>query len=249
MRNKKIYGNYKVLAPDGELLNLVLEKRIKWYLDRNLADIVDDKTIKLKFEPKSRKKDNYVISVKENKCVVCGETKLEVLTKHHIVPSEYRKLFPIELKSRNSHDIVAICQDCHNEYEINYAKNLRLFIADKYNVPLSKNNLNDPIVRAKKIAYIFIKHFNVIPIKRKNYLINEFIKYTDMKSPTLNDFKNYINAYSDYKPTNHAEIIIDILKENNDFFDFIKMWRKHFIDSMMPKYMPKYWSINRKQEI
>jgi hypothetical protein len=248
-RNKKIYGNWKVLAPDGELLNLVLEKRANWYLKRNLAEIVDFKTIKLNFEPKARKKDKYVISEKENRCVVCGTKELEVLTKHHIVPSEYRKEFPVEIKSRNCHDIVAICRDCHNEYESVYADELRKDISEKYDVPLNRDKIHDPIIKARKVANVIINHSDVIPDERKRFLIEQFIKYTDIKNPNIEVFNMYVNKYNNYEPKSHGEIVVEMLKKTNKIDEFTRMWRKHFVDTMKPKYMPKFWSIDRKHKL
>jgi hypothetical protein len=247
MGKNKIYGNWKILAPDGELLSLDLKKRADWYLDRGLAELVDDFTIKLNFEPKSRKnrEDLYSLTVKENKCVCCGTTELDVLTKHHIVPSEYRKLFPVEIKSRNSHDIVAICRECHNEYEETHANNKRQEIAIKYNIPLNRSKYDNNIIRCVGVGHVILKHGDVVPKERYDELYNNFCEMSGIKSPSISDIENYVETNKNWNPPIHAELVMKELDTHEKIQDFVKMWRKDFIDTMKPKYMPAYWSVDR----
>ena len=53
---KPIYENCQILAPDGEILCKCDRKKVEWYLDRDLADLVkeDPLTARLKFEPSGR---------------------------------------------------------------------------------------------------------------------------------------------------------------------------------------------------
>jgi hypothetical protein len=133
-RNKIIYGNCRVHHPDGSLMFLCIEKRARWYLNRDLAKILseDPLSIQLTFEPNGRgaadhdeKEMSYHLGVKSNSCVVCGSDDLETLTRHHVVPYEYRKFFPESIKGRSSHDIVPICRKDHDEYENSYATKLK----------------------------------------------------------------------------------------------------------------------------
>lgn len=248
MAKNELYGNWRVLAPDGELLFLALEKRINWYLSRNLAEKVDENTIRLTFEPKSRtnSKDLYIVTEKLNKCVVCGSEELETLTKHHIVPLEYRKLFPEKLKSRNSHDIVAICRDCHDIYEEEHATNLRYELAQRYNAPIYKGPIYNDILRSVSIGNVIICHQDGLPKDRFDILIGKFSDLTKIIKPTIEDISNYIDKYKDYRPLTHAEIVMNKVNENNELFEFIKMWRQNFIEVMNPQYMPIHWSVDRK---
>ncbi len=60
-----------MLDPDGTLLCTINKKKVKWYLDRNIAELVSEEplTIKLKFKPggKGHSNDPYYTSTKENK--------------------------------------------------------------------------------------------------------------------------------------------------------------------------------------
>lgn len=245
MAKNNLYGTWRVLAPDGELLFLALEKRVNWYLSRNLAEKINDNTIRLTFEPKSRSnsKDNYIITEKLNKCVVCGDETLLKLTKHHIVPAEYRKLFPEILKSRNCHDIVVICRDCHDVYEKTHAKQLRILLEERYNSPLL---IVDDIQRSLGVAKILLSYGKFMPKERHDYLINKFSLTSKINKPTIEQITDYISKYTDYKPILHSEIVMKQVFDNNELFEFIKMWRQNFIDTMKPKFMPKYWSIKRE---
>jgi len=47
---------------------------------------------------------------------------------------------------------------------------------------------------------------------------------------------------ADYK--DHGELVVSQLDTIAKLEIFIKRWRQHFITSMQPKYLPKYWSID-----
>jgi hypothetical protein len=247
MSKNKLYGNWKILAPDGELLSIELKKRADWYLNKNLAEKVDDFTIRLNFEPKARKSsdDLYDLSFKENKCVCCGTTDLELLTKHHVVPSEYRKLFPVEIKSRNSHDIIPICRKCHDEYELTYANIKRQEIAEKYNIPLTIKYSTD-IPKCVSIGNVILKHVDDLPKTRYEELYQKFCHLSGINNPTTFDIENYIEKNKDWSPPRHADLVMEKINTEDKLYEFVKMWRKDFIDNMKPKYMPKYWSVDRK---
>lgn len=246
MAKKELYGNWKVLAPDGEVLFLALEKRVNWYLSRNLAERVDDNTIRLLFEPKSRSNssDPYIITEKLNKCVVCGTEDLEVLTKHHIVPIEYRRLFPEEIKSRNCHDVVAICRSCHDIYEEIYASAMRQKLSIEYDAPIYKGPIYNEILRSLSIAKLVLEHKDVLPKQRFEQLCDAFGSISK-EQPTLDNMIKYIATWKDYKPLTHSEIVMNKVIENNELFEFVKSWRIDFINSMKPQYMPIHWSVDR----
>jgi hypothetical protein len=72
-------------------------KKLNWYLEKDMADLIDENTIKLRFELKKRNsdkenKDLYATSFLDeqrvNHCVVCGNDK--GCMKYHVVPTIYR---------------------------------------------------------------------------------------------------------------------------------------------------------------
>jgi len=245
-KEKNLYGNWSVLAPDGILLSYGSEKRAMWYVNKGIAEIVDIRTIKLKFEPNGRNTDEYTLMRKKNKCVVCGTTVIKDLTKHHIIPSMYKKLFPIEYKSRSSHDVVVICKKHHSEYEFNYADKLKQDLAIKYDAPLQSYNKGyrgNDIIKSMTICKTIMKYWDQLPGDRLETLLDDFKKINGYELISFNQMDDYIkiNKGFIFDGKSHSQIVVDNVKDN--LLDFIFMWRKHFIDSMDPKYMPEKWDI------
>ena len=102
MKVHKLYANNKVYAPDGVLLFIANKRRVDWYLKRDLATKTSDGII-LNFNPKGNghEKDKYHLAAKENICVVCGESQLDTLTKHHIIPQSFRIIYSTVISVNN----------------------------------------------------------------------------------------------------------------------------------------------------
>ena len=126
---------------------------------------------------------------------------------------------------------------------------MRLEIANNYDIPLNRTKINDPIIKARKIAAVYLNHYDVIPEKRREELLIQFTEFANIKNPNKDIFNEYIEKYSDYDTLNHGEEVVKILLENDEIENFMRMWRQHFLDSMNPKYMPKFWSVDRKHEM
>ena len=67
----------------------------------------------------------------KNKCYACGIT--EGLSRFHVVPTEYKKLFPEEWKSHCSIDVLPLCQEC-SSLANSYTQDLKDDLNDEYNV-------------------------------------------------------------------------------------------------------------------
>ncbi|PON68721.1 Ribonuclease D [Parasponia andersonii] len=133
-----VYHNCRIYANDGRLLCYCDQKKLEWYLRRDLAKVVDENSpaIMLLFEPKGRPEDednDFYIQSKKNICVGCGERNHYL--RYRIIPSCYRMHFPEHLKSHRSHDIVLLCVDCH-EIAHAAAEKHKKRVAEEYGVPL-----------------------------------------------------------------------------------------------------------------
>ncbi|XP_060958940.1 protein RRP6-like 3 isoform X3 [Cannabis sativa] len=133
-----VYHNCRIYANDGRLLCYCDQKKLEWYLRRDLAKMVDENppAIMLLFEPKGRPEDednDFYIQSKKNICVGCGERNHYL--RYRIIPSCYRMHFPEHLKSHRSHDIVLLCVDCH-EVAHATAEKYKKVVAKEYGVPL-----------------------------------------------------------------------------------------------------------------
>lgn len=258
-RTQIIYGNCKVYHPNGTLMFLCVEKRARWYLDRNLATVIEDDplTIKLTFEPSgsgagelSTEETEYLLGIKHNHCVVCGTDDLSILTRHHVVPTEYRKFFPLKYKSRSSHDVVVICQKHHNEYENNHALKLKRSLEKSLGVESVKSVYTGMLkwVKANRYAKMLMDPDMAIklPKSRVYYFMKEIQKnFGDMsivevaEIDALKHFREKIEVVS--------KSVVEKLEEDPVAIqDFIMLWRKNFIEAMNPQYLPKGWSINHQ---
>jgi len=248
IRKQPIYGNCQVFSPTGKLMFRCLEKRAKWYLDRNLASIVSENPlcIKLNFTPNGDgEKIEILKAVRENKCVVCGTEDLSLLTIHHIIPSEYRRHFPPELKQHGSLFVVSICRDCHISYESMYARKLKLELSVKYNAPMNG------IAKTEKghllsIVNTFIKHGMKMPQDRYEVMKTDFITLVEslhVKNITMDDLSDsdklnelYLRLKKELVnvPDSHGGLVVSRI---GDIKEFERMWMEHFVKSMSPSHL------------
>ncbi|KAI1315661.1 hypothetical protein EDD11_000554 [Mortierella claussenii] len=137
--NAQVYDNISVYAPpDSNLIFRCSQKRANWYLSRNLARSLSPTSIHLNFAPagQGHANDSYYLEERENKCVVCGQATAEAgATMLHVVPEQYRKWFPIRLKSHSSHDVVVACPECNAQWDREAAV-VRKTIVGLYKIPL-----------------------------------------------------------------------------------------------------------------
>lgn len=246
--NHQIYENCRVEAPDGTEIFRCSKKRIDWYLSRRLADIVPDKsplTIRLKFKPKGLgwAGDPFYLQERENHCCVCKST--EELSKHHVVPLAYRRHFPEKLKKSNYYDILVLCFDCHMGYE-SKALDKRKEFETRYNAPLGGTN-NLIVEKYPKYASTLLTCGDKIPAERKKYMM-EFITTHIGRVPSEKDLNDLarLSRLRREKDLNifksHYEIVVGSI---TNIDEFVQEWRTHFVDTMKPQFLPKYWEIKR----
>ncbi|XP_020573811.1 protein RRP6-like 3 [Phalaenopsis equestris] len=140
-----VYHNCRIYANDGRLLCYCDRRKLDWYLQRDLAKIVEEEppAIMLLFEPKGRPEDEgneFYIQSKKNICVGCGEKNHYL--RYRIIPSCYRMHFPEHLKSHRSHDIVLLCVDCHENAHAAAEKHKKK-VAEEFGIPLFVEKIAD----------------------------------------------------------------------------------------------------------
>tara|TARA_R110000772_G_scaffold2410_4_gene8499 strand:- start:7962 stop:8723 length:762 start_codon:yes stop_codon:yes gene_type:complete len=226
---KPMYGNYKVYHPKGHLMFYCDLKKFNWYLSRNLAVVVPDeeKSIKFTFEPKGDgEKPIFLSELRQNICVVTGSD--EDLTKHHVVPTQYRQYFPNIYKSKNSNDVVVMRDKEHNDYER---------IADIYKEDLTKYYITEGEIEYNKIITLISKISNTL--ERYEHLIPE--KRVDRLYDRLDMFLNklgvVIEEFDDLEPLNYNQLIVDRMGVEN----LIVSWKNHFVEHMNPQFLPEWW--------
>lgn len=256
-RNHVIYGNCRVHHPDGTLMFLCLEKRARWYLDRGLATVTaeDPLTIQLNFEPKGKGGADqedflYALGEKKNSCVVCGSEDLETLTRHHVVPYEYRKFFPEEFKARSGHDIVAICREDHDIYENAHATKLKRNLEKELGVESADSvyKSNSHIAKAHSYAKLLMDPDRVlsIPEGRVQYFMKEIKRVFGKKNLAEIVEINVRKITSERMETVARQVVEKLEGDPEKIQDFIEMWRKHFLENMNPRHMPEGWRVEHR---
>jgi exonuclease 3'-5' domain-containing protein 2 len=259
--------NWDVHHPNGKHMFTTNRRKIDWYIKRNLATIVGERSIQLTFEPNGlgfNEDEIFGLTPRVNQCVVCAAQ--DNLQRHHVVPYHYRKFMPIDYKSRNHHDVVLICRKHHEEYEM-IAKAYKTFIAAKYNVKTIEELNNDYITnvverlrkkfKISKLLNTFLKQFNVLPIKNTESIAKELevlvgFNILDMTLDEIEKINSKLNksiAREKKEVINvddfyHGKAVVKQFTKHSDFEEFIKGWRQHFLDTMKPEFMPVGWSID-----
>jgi len=252
---RKIYDNCVIQAPDGTPVSRCLRSRLDWYLSRGLATRIDEDTIRLHKEPSGSCHVREATEIKLNICVVCGDTKK--LSTHHVVPYCFRNALPLEWRASAAlyHDTVALCDKCHRSYE-KYGNLLKKQLASQFGISVHgygvivegkrttmrsyARTLLELPPRNKKRRKKF--YFNPPPEKRQEFLqrIAEYIGHEPTQEELLEMTEwNTVIKTEDYIP--YGKYIVDQF----DPADLVLMWRKHFLDTMKPRFMPGYWSLER----
>jgi hypothetical protein len=264
--------NWKVFHPNGKHMFTCGEKKAFWYLDRNLAILFGEKSIKLTFIPRGNgfeDNEEFGRNVRIVRCVVTGVE--DNLQRHHIVPYCYRTYFPEQYKSKNHHDVVLINHEIHSEYE-RHAVLFKDEIAKIYGVKtiselngdytkyLRENGKNSSILL--NALHSLFKSYGKMPYDIKIEKLHFISEQTNIPYNVIEGL-NYIQMYKLYlllvkdhkikieafKGVNrpyfdHGYYVVQKLDTEEKIEDFVKLWRNHFIETMKPKFMPNGWSID-----
>lgn len=221
--------------------------------------------IKINFKPKSNSNHTtYSTADKENICVKCGRGDYHLM-RHHIVPSAYRSLLPKKYKSHMSHDITLLCGDCHlycqqeSQKKMNEIEEMCRPIGAK---PRYVNNERLYKVRSSALALLNWKHQipeKQISLHEKRVL--DYLKSSDEekekdKNDKLHDEKSLTNSQlqqlidMEYRIENPdfvpgPELVVNsIINDEEKIADFVRSWRRHFIETVHPRFLPDGWSID-----
>lgn len=240
MNENKAYGDNKIYSPDGKLMFLTGGRKLDFYINKKLVQKIGDKSYKLLFEPKGKghsERNTSLLEPRENKCVVCGELDLLELTRHHIIPSRFRKYFPENIKGNNYRYVVFVCNTCHN----NYGQHENLY-NDVIAKELGIKNLqqcNEEIYLKKRIIIGIANAllFRTIPEQRNKELQEKFVENTGLEPTEKNLFKVHKWKYEPQDDNNDfGKLVVDNI---NNIYEFQQRWLEHFVECMKPQFLPK----------
>lgn len=229
--NKKIYDNISMVSPEGLHMCFIGKKRANWYLKRGLAIPTGDKAIQLTFQPNGlgHYYDIHRNVPMKNQCVVCGNTKISELSRHHCVPECFRKHFPDRWKSYRSHEILFLCIKCHNRYEIEATKVKKVLVA-----PYGGDEIVSSFREIINNILTLLRYGDIMPPERSSRLIKkikEYFSLNEINSAILRDLL-------ELQPPNPYK---SVAQNVTNHYEFSKFWKQHFVDIMKPKYLPSYW--------
>ena len=240
-KKDEIYGNHEMYSPPveghpyGVLMFRTKLKRVKWFIDRNLASVIEEKNgiIKARFNKMpnglGRHGDPYLDQVMENRCVISGVT--ENLNRHHIVPKLYRNFYPRFYKKMCHHDIVAIDVNLHSNYENTSATELKKYLGEKYDAPFQASEIGESY-SISTLTYAYQQYGHLMPEEKINLIFSRMKNFLN---------KNVITQ-TDITLANHGKIVLDAF---DDMQGFVEMWREHFLEHTNPKFMPDNWDVKR----
>ncbi|KAL9657140.1 hypothetical protein ABK040_002765 [Willaertia magna] len=244
------------------LLAKIDVRKFNWYLKKGLAKQINETSIQLNFKAKGdgHSNDEFYLSKIENQCVACGE--VNDLTRHHVIPYEYRKFMPEFIRSNSSHDICLLCHRCHEFYEIHAIK-LKNDISIEFNAPVHGIGriVNSDFIKIKKTVGAILKNRDKIPenrLKEMYQLINNYLNRKDedfeVTDEDLNELMN-LESFNEENFKSHGELVVNEMKRRSNgddevFIDLLEeftiRWRKHFVEHLRPSFMNKFWDVNKK---
>ncbi|XP_065542823.1 exonuclease 3'-5' domain-containing protein 2 isoform X1 [Lathamus discolor] len=253
-RKSPLYDNCFLHAPDGQPLCTCDRKKAQWYLNKGIGELVstDPFVVKLRFEPSGRPESqvDYYLTVKENLCVVCG--KRESYIRKNIVPHEYRRHFPIQMKDHNSHDVLLLCTSCHaiSNY---YDNHLKQQLAEEFGAPIGSEEgvrlMEDPLRRQVRSGARALLNADGLPDPRRAELlqsIKDFFNAERVTPEMLQEAAGLETRICNESYMPHGLKVVQCFAKGGlrSLIQLERRWRQHFLDNMQPRHLPEQWSVD-----
>ncbi|XP_029983244.1 exonuclease 3'-5' domain-containing protein 2 isoform X1 [Sphaeramia orbicularis] len=261
-RKSPLYDNCFLYAPDGQPLCTCDKKKAKWYLDKGIGVLhsEDPFVVRLLFEPSGRpdSQQDYYLTAKENLCVVCG--KADSYIRKNIVPHEYRRHFPTEMKDHNSHDILLLCSSCHAASNVHDGF-LKQQLADEFAAPQGCEEgvrlLEDPDRRrVRSAARALLTAGDGLPEARRQELqeaIKNFLNLNEEQELTKEALQQVAGLetriFNDaYVPHGLKVVQAHANQGLRGLMELERRWRQHFLNTMRPRHLPPLWSVDHNHK-
>ncbi|XP_048830435.1 exonuclease 3'-5' domain-containing protein 2 isoform X1 [Brienomyrus brachyistius] len=256
-RKSPLYDNCFLHAPDGQLLCTCDKKKAKWYLDKDIGELLseDPFIVRLKFEPSGRpdSQQDYYLTAKENRCVVCGKTDSYI--RKNVVPHEYRRHFPSEMKDHNSHDILLLCTYCHAASNVHDGI-LKQQLAEEFAAPLGceegVRQLEDADRRrVRSAARALLTAGDGLPESRRSELEGVIVcffgeEHQEVTAEMLQKAAGLKTRIFNQNYVPHGLKVVQVYAEHGlrGLMDLERRWRQHFLSSMKPQHLHPLWSVH-----
>ncbi|ALC45804.1 CG6744, partial [Drosophila busckii] len=257
-QSKAFYDNCLLEAPDGELLCTIDRRKATWYLNQNLGTQINEQpfTVRLNFEPAGRAVGDvgrYYQTPKENQCVVCG--RRDAYIRKNVVPREYRKHFPVVMKSHTSHDVLLLCPSCHQKSNISDHK-IRTMLGNKCEAPpfkhsegVCKYTEDKELKRVKSAGKALLLQGERIPSPKvaemHKTLLDYYADETEISQELLRRAAELDCRVENEDYCQHGEKVVQMYCDKyGGLVELERLWREHFLHTMQPKFLPELWNVN-----
>ena len=226
------YDNFKIFHPDGTLMCFCSKKKASWYLKNGLAVKESESHIRLTFTPKGYGDPEQILVGRKNCCVVTGDTIN--LTKHHVVPTQFRQHFDTSYKDKNSCDLVVLNREKHDEYE-DIANGFKIQLHNDY-IDESFIEANNAWCEAKSIFNCIKNYYDRLPPERQIYMTCRLEGLIKKWGFTEKELKSRTIGGS----LERNKLIVSKLGVTN----MIVLWKLHFLKYGKPTLLPEWWKPN-----
>ncbi|XP_059376870.1 exonuclease 3'-5' domain-containing protein 2 isoform X2 [Carassius carassius] len=260
-RKSPLYDNCFLHAPDGQPLCTCDKKKAKWYLEKGIGELLseDPFVVRLLFEPSGRpdSQKDYYLTAKENVCVVCGKTDSYI--RKNIVPHEYRRHFPAEMKDHNSHDILLLCTSCHAASNVHDGV-LKQRLAEEHYAPQGCEEgirlLEDADRRrVRSAARALLSASDGMPQTRKEELLSVIQSFfcngqQEVTQDMLQRAAALETRIFNESCVPHGLKVVQVYAERGlrGLMDLERCWRQHFLNTMQPRHLPPLWSVSHNHD-
>ncbi|XP_076155567.1 exonuclease 3'-5' domain-containing protein 2 isoform X2 [Alosa pseudoharengus] len=263
-RKSPLYDNCFLHAPDGQPLCTCDKKKAKWYLDKGIGELQseDPFIVRLLFEPSGRPEtqQDYYLTAKQNLCVVCG--KADSYIRKNIVPHEYRRYFPAEMKDHNCHDILLLCTACHAA-SCTYDGQLKQQLAQDHGAPQGCEEgvrlLEDSERRrVRSAARALLTARDGLPQARRtelllligSYMQQDGEQVAEVTQDMLQKAAGLETRIFNEGYVPHGLKVVGVYAKSGlrGLMELERLWRQHFLSSMRPRFLPPLWSVSHNHD-
>jgi hypothetical protein len=154
---------------------------------------------------------------------------------------------PKSIKDHASHDVLTLCVPCQQDYEPHTTR-LKQAMVVKYNVAIEGRpwHYNTEKKKVRSAAMALLKSKAVVPFSRVQELEAVVCAYFKVEIPTEEMLQMAVGFNVLEKGENfeeHGEVVLKSMNSLEEKVDFVRQWRRHFLECMKPKFLSPEWKV------
>merc|ERR1712240_19556 len=161
------------------------------------------------------------------------------------------------MKDHQSHDVLLMCVRCHQRSNM-YDADLRKKLSEECNAPIGtetdvklRENAELKRVRSAGRALQANRKRQCIPAARLQELEAALLEHYQVEelSDEIIDRAadcNFLMENGDYVP--HSRAVVQFFLERGGLLQLEVRWRKHFLETMKPAFLPDLWSVDHQAD-